>query len=77
MAKIRERARWITSKHRAVFRGTACEPGVAPTTIGPRHTPRHSWGWDTYALVGASCGGRVALWQALQAPPQVDLLTQK
>src|SRR5712691_11645356 len=31
-------------------------------------------GLDTYALVGTSFGGRVALWQALQAPQQVDLL---
>jgi pimeloyl-ACP methyl ester carboxylesterase len=31
-------------------------------------------GLDTYTLVGTSFGGRVALWQALQAPQQVDLL---
>jgi pimeloyl-ACP methyl ester carboxylesterase len=31
-------------------------------------------GVDTYALVGTSFGGKVALWQALQAPQQVDLL---
>jgi pimeloyl-ACP methyl ester carboxylesterase len=29
---------------------------------------------DRYALVGTSFGGRVALWQALQSPQQVDLL---
>jgi pimeloyl-ACP methyl ester carboxylesterase len=31
-------------------------------------------GLDKYALVGTSFGGRVALWQALQSPQQVDLL---
>ena len=31
-------------------------------------------GVDKYALVGTSFGGRVALWQALQSPQQVDLL---
>jgi pimeloyl-ACP methyl ester carboxylesterase len=31
-------------------------------------------GLDRYALVGTSFGGEVALWQALQSPPQVDLL---
>jgi pimeloyl-ACP methyl ester carboxylesterase len=31
-------------------------------------------GMDRYALVGTSFGGRVALWQALQSPQQVDLL---
>jgi pimeloyl-ACP methyl ester carboxylesterase len=31
-------------------------------------------GLDTYALIGMSFGGRVALWQALQVPQQVDLL---
>ncbi len=31
-------------------------------------------GVGTYALVGTWFGGRVALWQALQAPQQVDLL---
>ena len=31
-------------------------------------------GLDTYALISTSVGGRVALWQALQAPQQVDLL---
>jgi pimeloyl-ACP methyl ester carboxylesterase len=31
-------------------------------------------GLDTYALIGTSFGGRVALWQALQAPQRVDLL---
>jgi pimeloyl-ACP methyl ester carboxylesterase len=31
-------------------------------------------GLDTYALVGTSFGGRVALWQVLQEPQQVDLL---
>lgn len=31
-------------------------------------------GLDTYALVGTSVGGRVAPWQALQAPQRVDLL---
>jgi pimeloyl-ACP methyl ester carboxylesterase len=31
-------------------------------------------GMDKYALVGTSFGGRVALWQALQSPQQVDLL---
>lgn len=31
-------------------------------------------GLDTYALVGTSFGGRVALWQALQSPQHVDLL---
>ncbi len=29
---------------------------------------------DKYALLGTSFGGRVALWQALQSPQQVDLL---
>jgi pimeloyl-ACP methyl ester carboxylesterase len=31
-------------------------------------------GLHRYALLGTSFGGRVALWQALQAPQQVDLL---
>jgi 2-hydroxy-6-oxonona-2,4-dienedioate hydrolase len=31
-------------------------------------------GLDTYALIGTSFGGRVALWQALQSPQQVDPL---
>jgi pimeloyl-ACP methyl ester carboxylesterase len=31
-------------------------------------------GLDTYVLIGTSFGGRVALWQAIQAPHQVDLL---
>jgi pimeloyl-ACP methyl ester carboxylesterase len=31
-------------------------------------------GVDAYALIGTSFGGRVALWQALQAPQRVDLL---
>lgn len=31
-------------------------------------------GLDKYALVGTSFGGRVALWQALQSPQQVDVL---
>lgn len=31
-------------------------------------------GLDTYALIGMSFGGRLALWQALQSPQQVDLL---
>jgi pimeloyl-ACP methyl ester carboxylesterase len=31
-------------------------------------------GLDTYALIGTSFEGRVALWQALQAPQQVYLL---
>ena len=31
-------------------------------------------GLDTYALIGMSFGGRIALWQALQSPQQVDLL---
>lgn len=31
-------------------------------------------GLETYALIGTSFGGRVALWQALQAPGAVDLL---
>jgi pimeloyl-ACP methyl ester carboxylesterase len=31
-------------------------------------------GLGKYALVGTSFGGRVALWQALQSPQQVDLL---
>jgi pimeloyl-ACP methyl ester carboxylesterase len=31
-------------------------------------------GVDPYALAGTSFGGRVALWQALQSPQQVDLL---
>jgi len=31
-------------------------------------------GLNQYALVGISFGGRVALWQAIQAPHQVDLL---
>jgi pimeloyl-ACP methyl ester carboxylesterase len=31
-------------------------------------------GLDAYALIGTSFGGRVALWQALQVPQQVDLL---
>jgi pimeloyl-ACP methyl ester carboxylesterase len=29
---------------------------------------------DQHALIGTSFGGRVALWQALQSPQQVDLL---
>jgi pimeloyl-ACP methyl ester carboxylesterase len=33
-----------------------------------------SLGLDTYALIGTSFGGRVALWQAIQAPHQVDPL---
>ncbi len=41
----RTRESGITSKHGAVFRGIACELGVAPATIGPRYMPRHSWGW--------------------------------
>jgi pimeloyl-ACP methyl ester carboxylesterase len=31
-------------------------------------------GVDTYALIGTSFGGRVALWQVIQAPQQVDPL---
>ena len=31
-------------------------------------------GLDTYALIGVSFGGRVALWQALQAPQRVEPL---
>ena len=31
-------------------------------------------GLDTYALIGMSFGGRMALWQVLQSPQQVDLL---